>query len=253
MNADELKKLTTEALNQLSTALDQGHSENLTALLKTMARFHRYSLHNVCLIVSQRPEATRVAGFHTWRKFGRFVRKGEKGIAIMAPIVARKDADASDGESKTVVGFRAAYVFDVEQTDGAPLPEPAEAAGDPGVKTASLRAAIASHGIALDYVAELDGALGTSGGRRIEVLTGLAPASEFMVLAHEYAHELLHRSDDRPAIRGSSKPKRSLSSLAKRSDSTSPRQPAITFSCIAATAPRWPSRSVGFSEPPPRS
>lgn len=201
MNADELKKLTTEALNQLSTALDQGHSENLTALLKTMPRFHRYSLHNVCLIVSQRPEATRVAGFHTWRKFGRFVRKGEKGIAIMAPIVGRKDADAADSESKTVVGFRAAYVFDVEQIDGAPLPEPAEAAGDPGVKTASLRAAITAQGIALDYVAELDGALGTSSGGRIEVLTGLAPASEFMVLAHEYAHELLHRSDERPASR----------------------------------------------------
>ncbi|MBI1874652.1 MAG: hypothetical protein HYS05_12330 [Acidobacteria bacterium] len=119
MNADELKKLTTEALNQLSAALEQGHSENLTALLKTIARFHRYSLHNVCLIVSQRPEATRVAGFHTWRKFGRFVRKGEKGIAIMAPITARKDADAADNESKTVVGFRAAYVFDVLSRDSA--------------------------------------------------------------------------------------------------------------------------------------
>jgi antirestriction protein ArdC len=201
MNADELKKLTTEALNQLSTALEQGHSENLTALLRTMARFHRYGLHNVCLIVSQRPEATRVAGFHTWRKFGRFVRKGEKGIAIMAPIVGRKDSDATDGESKTVVGFRAAYVFDVEQTDGAPLPEPAEAAGDPGAKTASLRAAITAQGIALEYVTELDGALGTSSGGRIQVLTDLQPASEFMVLAHEYAHELLHRSDERPASR----------------------------------------------------
>ena len=111
MNADELKKLTTDALNQLSTALEQGHSESLTALLKTMARFHRYSLHNMWLIVSQRREATRVAGFHTWRKLGRFVRKGEKGIAILAPITARRDAEA-DGESKTIVGFRAAYVFD---------------------------------------------------------------------------------------------------------------------------------------------
>lgn len=81
------------------------------------------------------------------------------------------------------------------------MPEPAEAAGDPGVKTASLRAAITAQGIALDYVTELDGALGTSSGGRIQVLTGLQPASEFMVLAHEYAHELLHRSDDRPASR----------------------------------------------------
>jgi len=51
-----------------------------------MARFHRYSLHNVCLIVAQRPTETRVAGFHTWRTLGRFVRKGEKGIAILAPV-----------------------------------------------------------------------------------------------------------------------------------------------------------------------
>jgi hypothetical protein len=99
------------------------------------------------------------------------------------------------------VGFRAAYVFDVEQTDGAPWPEPAEASGDPGAKTACLRTAITSQGIALDYVAELGGALGTSSGGRIQVLTGLQPASQFMVLAHEYPHELLHRSDDGPASR----------------------------------------------------
>ena len=87
MNADDLKKLTTESLNELAALLEQGRSERLTSLLKTMARFHRYSLHNVCLIVAQRPTATRVAGFHTWRTLGRFVRKGEKGIAILAPIV----------------------------------------------------------------------------------------------------------------------------------------------------------------------
>ena len=91
MTADELKKLTTNALEKLGAALDAGQSDNLTALLKTMGRFHRYSMHNVCLIVSQCPTATRVAGFQTWRTMGRFVRRGEKGIAILAPIVARRD------------------------------------------------------------------------------------------------------------------------------------------------------------------
>jgi hypothetical protein len=201
MNADELKKLTTESLDHLSAALAEGHSERLSALLKTMAQFHRYSFHNVCLIARQRPEATRVAGFHAWRKLGRFVRKGEKGIAILAPIVGRKEADAGDDDSKTVVGFRAAYVFDVDQTDGAPLPEPAEAGGDPGAATDRLKTAITSHGIALEYAQELDGALGTSCGGRIQILAGLQPASEFTVLAHEFAHELLHRGDDRPASR----------------------------------------------------
>ncbi len=202
MKADELKNITTEALDKLAALLEQGHSEQLTALLKTMARFHRYSWHNVCLIASQRPTATRVAGFQTWRGFGRFVRKGEKGIAILAPIVGRKQADAAvDDEARAVLGFRAAYVFDIEQTDGEPLPHPAEALGDPGSRTAFLKAAVLAHGIAIDYVDDLNGALGISSGGRIQLLGDLAPAVEFTTLVHEYAHELLHRGDDRPASR----------------------------------------------------
>ena len=111
-HADDLKKLTTESLKQFAALLEQGQSERLTSLLKTMARFHRYSLHNVCLIMAQCPTATRVAGFHTWRTLGRFVRKGEKGIAILAPIVTRRREDRSDEDSKAVIGFRTAYVFD---------------------------------------------------------------------------------------------------------------------------------------------
>jgi antirestriction protein ArdC len=197
MNADDLKKLTTESLKQLASMLDEGRSERLTSLLTTMARFHRYSLHNICLIVAQRPTATRVAGFHTWRTLGRFVRKGEKGIAIMAPIIARRREDANGEEPRTIVGFRAAYVFDVEQTDGTALPQPPEIGGDPGNKTASLKAAIVSRNIVVEYADNLGGALGLSCGGRIRVLTGLPPASEFAVLTHEYAHELLHRGTDR--------------------------------------------------------
>ena len=108
MNADDLKKLTTESLKELATLLEQGRSERLIALLKTMGRFHRYSLHNVCLIIAQRPSASRVADFHTSRTIGRFVRKGEKGIAILAPIVRRRCEETQDDESQVVVGFRAA-------------------------------------------------------------------------------------------------------------------------------------------------
>ena len=123
-----------------------------------MGRFHKYSWHNVALIATQCPTATRVAGFHTWRTMGRFVRKGEKGIAILAPIVGRRNADADQDDSKRVLGFRAAYVFDVAQTDGEPLPEVAEAAGDPGSQTAALRAAIVASGIAVESSDDLDGA-----------------------------------------------------------------------------------------------
>jgi hypothetical protein len=76
----------------------------------------------------------------------------------------------------------------VAQTDGEPLPEPAEDNGNPGPATDRLKTAISSRGVKMEYVQELDGALGTSSGGRIQVLAGLQPASEFMVLAHEFAH-----------------------------------------------------------------
>lgn len=201
MTADALKKITTDALDRLAALLDEGHSGELTAWLRTMARFHTYSWHNVCLIASQRPTATRVAGFQTWRRMRRFVRKGEKGIAILAPIVGRREAESESDHARAVVGFRAAYVFDVEQTDGEPLPAPSEALGDPGATTALLKAAILGEGIVLESADDLGGAVGTSSGGRIQLLNGLSPATEFTTLVHEYTHELLHRADDRPASR----------------------------------------------------
>jgi hypothetical protein len=74
-----------------------------------------------------------------------------KGIAILAPIVRRRHEETQDDESQVVVGFRAAYVFDVEHTDGAPLPQTAEVIGDPGEHTAALKRAIAAHGISVEY------------------------------------------------------------------------------------------------------
>ncbi len=200
MNADELKTLTASALDSLTAALEQGHSETLTALLKTMGRFHRYSLRNVWLIAAQCPTATQVAGFQTWKTLKRCVRRGEKGIAILAPIVRHRHAtDALDDES--LVGFRAAYVFDIAQTDGDQLPELAESVGDPGASMERLRIAIVERGISIEVALNLGGALGTSSGGRIQILAGLAPATAFVTLVHEFAHELLHRGTDSPGSR----------------------------------------------------
>jgi hypothetical protein len=201
MTTDELKTLTTDALDKLAALLDEGHSDQLTALLKTMGRFHCYSFHNICLITAQCPTATRVAGFQAWRTLGRFVRRGEKGIAILAPIIGRRKTEPVADDAKAVVGFRAAYVFDLAQTDGEPLPDAAKATGDAGANTLTLRNAIIESGIAIDFADDLDGALGMSVGGRIKVLSGLQAAEELVVLAHEWAHELLHRADDRPASR----------------------------------------------------
>jgi Nucleotidyl transferase AbiEii toxin, Type IV TA system/N-terminal domain of anti-restriction factor ArdC len=81
MKVEEVKQITNKALEELAASLKSGHSEALTAYLKTMALFLKYSLNNLFLIARQRPDARRVAGYQTWRKLGRYVRKGEKGIA----------------------------------------------------------------------------------------------------------------------------------------------------------------------------
>src|SRR5436190_15675690 len=65
-------------------------SEDWARALETAARFHKYSARNVILITLQRPSARRVAGYRTWQSRGRQVRKGEKGIAILAPCKYRK-------------------------------------------------------------------------------------------------------------------------------------------------------------------
>lgn len=201
MTTDALQQLTSRAHDDLATALASGHSDALTKALKAMSHFHRYSFGNICLIASQRPTASQVAGFHTWRSLHRCVRRGEHGIAILAPIVRTRDNE--DGDTiRAIVGFRTAYVFDIAQTDGDPLPQPAEASGNPGDARSRLAAAIRSSGIDLSYRDGLGGALGLSCGGRIEICTGLPAATEFLVLAHEFAHELLHRGADRPDSRG---------------------------------------------------
>ncbi len=201
MKAEHAKKIADEALANLTAALDQGKSESLTAYLTMLGRFHHYSFNNVMLIAMQKPDATQVAGFNAWRKLNRFVRKGEKGIVIIAPMHIKAKAEADDDEEndRDLLRFRAVYVFDVSQTDGDPLPEFAGVAGDPGAHTERLIALISASGITLDYADNLGGALGRSLGGRIEVLKSLSPAEEFSVLTHELAHELMHRGDRRSA------------------------------------------------------
>jgi hypothetical protein len=85
-----------------------------------MAKFHTYSFGNIMLIARQKPEATNVAGVRTWNSLGRFVRRGEKGIFILAPMIGKKHLKDNGAEStqptketeRQLFGFRAVYVFD---------------------------------------------------------------------------------------------------------------------------------------------
>src|ERR1700730_16742632 len=133
MKIEQAKQIAGKAIEELSHALEAGHSEKLREYLGAMARFHRYSLHNIMLIASQRPDASHVAGFQTWKQLGRFVKKGAKGILILAPVLLRKQAESENQEKETdstPIRFRAVYVFDVADTDGKPLPELGNAEGD---------------------------------------------------------------------------------------------------------------------------
>lgn len=199
MTNESAKKLADEALEKLAAALEQGHSETLRAYLAVMGKFHQYSWGNALLIASQRPNATRVAGFHTWRKLGRHVRKGERGIMILAPVVVRKRVESEDEEDEQtrVFGFRAAYVFDQSQTEGNPLPEFACIQGDPQHYSERLKNAIAAAGISITYSADIAPAHGLSRGGAIALLPGLPAAEEFSVLIHEFAHERLHKGERR--------------------------------------------------------
>src|SRR5882762_7298537 len=165
MNSENIKKVTNQAIEQLITALNEGRSETLTQYLEAIGRFHRYSLRNVMLIASQKPTATHVTGFHTWHKLGRFVKKGEKGIMILAPLVRRKTENEQQNEadeSSTAVSFRAAYVFDISQTDGQELPTIGSVNGEPREYRERLAKFVTEQGIALEYSEDIAPALGTS-------------------------------------------------------------------------------------------
>jgi hypothetical protein len=102
----------------------------------------------------QKPSATHVAGFHTCHKPGRFVKNGEKGILILAPIVRRKNESKEQNEtdeSSTAVGFRAAYVFDISQTDSQELPAIGRVNGDPREHRERLAKFVAEQRIALPW------------------------------------------------------------------------------------------------------
>src|SRR5436190_7886763 len=98
MHADDAHALAEQHFATLVAALEAGRSDALGRYLETASRFHTYSVRNRCLIAAQCPTATRVAGFQAWRKLGRWVRRGETGIAILPPITRRRAEVAADDD-----------------------------------------------------------------------------------------------------------------------------------------------------------
>jgi N-terminal domain of anti-restriction factor ArdC len=198
------KEVIAANVKSLIEQLEAGHSDALTAYLDAMSRFHNYSFGNILEIARQRPDATRVAGMYAWNQLGRKVKKGERGIRILAPIVGVKrkkdeeaEKDITKQNTRVLVGFRNAYVFDVSQTEGAELPAMREMSGEVGENRARLIAFINKQNIELVFTENIAPALGMSYGGRIAILPGQSEAEEFSTLVHELAHEMLEHANRR--------------------------------------------------------
>jgi len=204
MSGGRIKNIINLALDQLADQLDTGMSHGLKRYLAAMAKFHRYSAGNVLLILSQRPEATRVAGYQAWKRLRRQVKRGEKGIMILAPIMRRAAVQSTVEQREdedTVVAFRTTYVFDISQTEGDDLPGPERVKGDPREYLNRLEYFILNRNIDVEYSDQLRGVDGISTGGQVTITASLSPAERFATLAHELAHEMLHWSNGKAKSR----------------------------------------------------
>src|SRR5215469_8396113 len=202
--ATELNASIRRTIEQLATETDAARQSQLFRdYLKTSAAFWNYSWHNQMLIWSQKPDASFVGGYNTWLKCSRYVRKGEKGIAILAPMFFKDKKQTADGgeEETKRIWFKVVYVFDISQTDGEPLPElPTKSVGERGQEMlARLLRFAESRGITVRFVEKctLNGAAGTSRGNEIEIRTSETDTTtQAATLAHEIAHSVLHWTAD---------------------------------------------------------
>ena len=174
-------------------------------MLKTAAKFHRYSFNNQLMIMVQRPDATHVAGFNKWKSLGRTVKRGEKGLAIFAPCAYRTKVEDDDGNEKSfqqLRGFRVVHVFDISQTEGEDLP-------DLDAVRPKLLNGEAPDGIWEVLVAQANAAgfevireqrRNENGycdflNKKIAVRPDVAPAQALKTLVHELGHALLHEEE----------------------------------------------------------
>jgi antirestriction protein ArdC len=188
--------------------------EEFKRYLAFAARFHRYSANNSLLILIQKPSATKVAGYKKWRELGRQVRRGEKGINILAPIFRTVEDEESGERARILCSFKVVKVFDISQTapiPGAqpipdkPRPEALSGSSSAARKLAwSLARLCEAEGLKLrESGEELDalypGANGLYSPKKSLILLRetLADDQKVKSLTHELAHHLLHR--DAPA------------------------------------------------------
>ena len=190
LSSQDLKKKIDGYLEILILETDIARkSDAMQKYLEFAARFHQYSPYNIMLILLSKPDASNVAGFQTWKKMNRYVKKGEHGIPIFAPLLHKENSEKEDSPL-VLNGFRIVYVFDVSQTDGEPLP-PAPDWKSPE-KNAELTEKLIRFaeckGIRVSFKDLSGETQGISYGSEIEIDN----SAGFKTLVHEIAHSLLH-------------------------------------------------------------
>ena len=198
--SNELSTSIADRIQELADATDAARmTKDMLGYLEACSKFHQYSCFNIWCILMNYPQATHVAGFQKWRQLNRFVRKGEKGIPILAPLIAHEDPD--DSASNLVLkGFKVVYVYDITQTEGEPLPEP------PNWKSPEQNAVLSARLIEFANQRGISVVVRDLGGSTQGISTGgsiiLDPAAGTKTLIHEIAHELMHRDSNRPSDPG---------------------------------------------------
>lgn len=218
-NREQLKEITDRIEAGIRDIFESGDMEKYRNYLRTMSRFHNYSLNNQALIHLQRPDATFVAGYNRWRdKFSRHVLRGEKGITIIAPTPYKKkieqeklDPDTKlpilDADGKIVTEekeieipmFRPVKVFDYAQTDGKPLPERvaspvANLTGSVENYEAFMEALRRSSPVPVEVKplsADMDGYFSPK-SQSITLREGMSEVQTVSAAVHEIAHAKLH-------------------------------------------------------------
>ena len=198
---EEARAERAETLERLGQSVKQlVDGDEWQAMLEVASRFHNYSLHNLMMIAMQRSDATRVAGYKAWQAMGRQVMKRERGIRVLAPVIKKVVDEETGDEKRALVNFKMVSVFDVAQTEGAPLPEtPAERyarerAGTRATGADFERMGAAAEALGITVHRELDGAAHggaygwhVPGERAVHVVEG-EPGPMLKTLAHELGH-----------------------------------------------------------------
>ena len=205
-------------VKELSEKLKQGVrdvflSDRYIEYLSAMAKFHHYSVSNICLIVSQKPDASLVASYTKWDKdFGRHVKPGEKSIKIFAPIVRKRkltpteeqpqeatDLGEEDKEKTRVAGYVVVNVFDVSQTEGREIPSIAVSRLEGGVDGYKdmLKALkeISPVPIAFEPIPGSANGFYSLEKKSITVREGMSEKQTIKTLVHEITHANLHDID----------------------------------------------------------